>query len=152
MAVSKTSTRVRRRRVRAPRYLYRIIPFTYAVEMFERRELSMACPSSWEDPYEALSEFSDPLAFFAQCWCKDSVSDAMWRIYSPDRQSVRIKVSRLNLNMQVRAGLLQQQGRFQLHMGEVEYLKTDEFQKRLALLRNDGRADPVSGLLSFFVK
>lgn len=34
---------------------------------------------------------------FAQCWCMNGVSDAMWRIYSPNNLSVRIRTTRTKL-------------------------------------------------------
>src|SRR5688572_1778461 len=73
--------------------LYRIMRFERVVQIFESRSIFFAHPSTWEDPYE--TQVKHPLAnqVFGQCWCTRGVSDAMWRIYSPDRMGVRISTT-----------------------------------------------------------
>lgn len=63
----------------------RILPFEYAVNLFESNELFFSKPSSWDDPYEKLNDYSNDKhtrVILAQCWCKTGYSDAMWRIFS----------------------------------------------------------------------
>jgi Protein of unknown function (DUF2971) len=79
------------------RYLYRIMPFEHVVDLFESRELFFASPSSWDDPYERILQHKRASHIFAQCWGTRAVSDAMWRIYSPNRTSVRIRTTRPRL-------------------------------------------------------
>jgi hypothetical protein len=67
------------------------------VDLFETQQLYFAPPSSWEDPYERVLQHKRSDRFFAQCWSKKSVSDAMWRIYSPERTGIRIRTSREKL-------------------------------------------------------
>lgn len=112
------------------KFLYRILPFRYLVEIFEKRALSFSCPRSWEDPYESVNDHKILASVFAQCWCRLSVSDAMWRIYSADRLSVRIKTTLGRLRAQVRAGL-SDTDRFQYEMREVDYKRTTEVEKVL---------------------
>ncbi len=81
--------------------LYRIISFERLVDIFKKEELFFAHPSSWEDPYETRLIHKKSNLFFAQCWCKYGVSDAMWRIYSPDKLSVRIRTTREKLATQL---------------------------------------------------
>ncbi|HTN62581.1 MAG TPA: DUF2971 domain-containing protein [Devosia sp.] len=81
----------------ASSYLYRITKFSTLVDMFESEALYFASPSSWEDPYERVLKHKKSDLFFAQCWSKKSVSDAMWRIYSTDRYGIRIRTSREKL-------------------------------------------------------
>jgi hypothetical protein len=61
--------------------------------MLKTDEWHFAHPSTWEDPYEI--RIKNPLSdeLFAQCWCRNGVSDAMWRIYSQDKLGVRIRVN-----------------------------------------------------------
>lgn len=63
----------------------RILPFEYAVNLFQNNELFFSKPSSWDDPYEKLNDYSNEKhtrVMLAQCWCKTGYSDAMWRIFS----------------------------------------------------------------------
>lgn len=78
-------------------YLYRIMPLRHVVDLFESRELHFASPESWDDPYEKILRHKGSSFAFAQCWCTRAVSDAMWRIYSPDRTAVRIRSTRAKL-------------------------------------------------------
>lgn len=73
------------------------MPFEHVVDMFESRELFLASPSTWEDPYEQVLQHKRASHIFAQCWGTRAVSDAMWRIYSPNRTSVRIRTTRPKL-------------------------------------------------------
>jgi len=66
-------------------YLYHILPFHRLVEVFETRQLYFSSPTTWDDPYEETVAGNLVNWVSAQCWCKLGVSDAMWRIYSPDR-------------------------------------------------------------------
>lgn len=95
-------------------YLYRIIRFEYLFDLFETTELFFARPQSWDDPYESRLEHPSMNDIFGQCWCRDGVSDAMWRIYSPNHTGVRIKVKQSILSKQLdeskpKIDLLQQQ-------------------------------------------
>jgi hypothetical protein len=78
-------------------YLYRIIRFEHLVDMFENSVLYFSRPSAWDDPYELRIDHPAMNEVFAQCWCRRGVSDAMWRIYSPNHFGVRIKVRRPKL-------------------------------------------------------
>ena len=77
--------------------LYRITKFSNVVDMFETNSLYFGSPSKWDDPYERVLKHRKSNLFFAQCWSKKSVSDAMWRIYSHDRYGIRIRTSREKL-------------------------------------------------------
>lgn len=78
-------------------YLYRIVSFSRAIDLFESQELHLVSPSQWDDPFEMLLKHKRSHALFAQCWSKRAVSDAMWRVYSPNRQSVRLRTTRQKL-------------------------------------------------------
>ncbi|MBI5721275.1 MAG: DUF2971 domain-containing protein [Burkholderiales bacterium] len=78
-------------------YLYRIVSYSRALDLFSSRELHLASPRQWCDPFETLLRHRRSHGLFAQCWCKKSVSDAMWRIYSQDQRSVRLRTTRAKL-------------------------------------------------------
>ena len=78
------------------------------VEMVQSQSLNFVLPSTWDDTKEnhflhkwmdsLTSEYHKFFAFllenrmYAQSWTKLSESDAMWRIYSFDKKSLRIKI------------------------------------------------------------
>lgn len=87
--------------------IYRILSMERLVEIIQKQELVMPKINSWEDKYEnfflksnlsiegeeiiGLKEDSE--LYFGQCWSFIEDSDAMWRIYSIDKQGIRIKTT-----------------------------------------------------------
>lgn len=86
--------------------LFRIIPFDVLIHMLNEKKNTLVRTSKWEDTYEnfllkenfvlkgnnhSLEKISELI--FGQCWTTRLSSDAMWRIYSPDKKSVRIKTT-----------------------------------------------------------
>ena len=67
--------------------------------MFRRNALTLVSTSRWDDPFEnqildTFTELSDVLerrrSLVGQCWSMTPESDAMWRIYAPAKNGVRI--------------------------------------------------------------
>lgn len=89
--------------------LYQILPWRYAKSIIQNRRLRFNNISkAWEDPFELFlyKEIVDvegrPLGksmtswaqrYYGQCWSMSRDTDAMWRIYSQDKHSVRIKTN-----------------------------------------------------------
>ena len=86
--------------------LYRIIPFDSLLQMLNEKKNTLVNTSLWEDSYEnfmlknrflvngndyTLDNITDK--WYGQCWTTKMSSDALWRIYSPDKKSVRIKTT-----------------------------------------------------------
>lgn len=87
--------------------VYRIFPLKRVQELFTNKELVLVNPSKWDDPFEnflltcsgvtddgtlvSLQSLAD--SWFGQCWTTNSDTDAMWRIYSGDQKSVRVKTT-----------------------------------------------------------
>lgn len=83
--------------------IYRIFTLERGLEAVVEKKLSLARPHRWEDPYEnalyhrqvqttqseAVSLDSLRNCLYAQCWTEDGNSDALWRIYSPDKNGFR---------------------------------------------------------------
>ncbi|EKO3656987.1 DUF2971 domain-containing protein [Vibrio metschnikovii] len=87
-------------------YIYRTIPLNRLYELFQDRENTLVKPSLWEDTFEnfvlktklrdkqnQVIEYNIHDRMYGQCWTQERASDAMWRIYSPDKQSVRIRTT-----------------------------------------------------------
>jgi hypothetical protein len=88
------------------RSIYRIVEFKRFQQIFEGRSNTLVSPALWEDPFENFilkcpivlvtgeighAGFRDQ--YFGQCWTLKSASDAMWRIYSHDKQGIRIRTT-----------------------------------------------------------
>lgn len=86
--------------------IYRVFSIERLLEIFTSKALVLVKPSKWDDPFEnfilkSKMEFVDgeqaDIAFanqiFGQCWSLLSESDAMWRIYSPDKHGVKVKTT-----------------------------------------------------------
>jgi len=122
-------------RGKSDQFLYRIIRFDRLVQMLQTNLWHFAHPSAWEDPYETHITNSLSNTLFAQCWCRQGVSDAMWRIYSQDKLGVRIRTTEEKLTI----ALLQATTKRELgfRTGKVRYVNELEYVGRAARIRAD---------------
>jgi hypothetical protein len=119
------------------RHIYRIIPQRRFFELFRTHEQSLARPASWPDPFEnfirnSTAHYPDgramPLscsAFFAQCWSLQKVSDALWQIYAPKRDGVRIRTT-INRLVESLCTAVPPNARDRCFIGKVRYLSGAE--------------------------
>lgn len=86
------------------KHIYRIVSIERLFELFENRQNVLVKPKKWQDPFEnfilraetrlqtgQLARFAFHDQFYGQCWTLQSASDAMWRIYSPAGDAVRVR-------------------------------------------------------------
>ncbi len=86
--------------------VYRIFSFSRLQELFQEKKLALVKPRLWEDPFENFilnstgtlpdgREFTigNRDSFYGQCWSLTKESDAMWRIYSPEKNGVKVKTT-----------------------------------------------------------
>ncbi len=85
--------------------IYRIENVERVVEILKTNLLTLVSTAKWEDPFEnfllsakmkvggQIFTFADHARFYGSCWTRKGSSDAMWRIYSPDKQAVRLRTS-----------------------------------------------------------
>src|SRR5208337_1102621 len=87
--------------------IYRVFPIRWFRDMVETKTMGLARPSRWDDPFEnfylkckvrlATGEIGSlkliASKWYGQCWTKNRESDAMWRIYSPDKCGVRVSTT-----------------------------------------------------------
>lgn len=123
-------------------YLYRILPFNRLVQILKTDHWYFAHPSEWDDPFEVRRKTVLSPHLFAQCWCGTAVSDAMWRIYSPNGLGARVRVSRQTLKEKLKQ--VAKANSLQFHVQNVKYLK----QSELAELEG-GWIEPDSDGISF---
>jgi len=115
--------------------LYRILSFDQAVQIFESEELHLAHPSTWEDPYEVRLQHEASHKLFGQCWCTRGVSDAMWRIYSPNHLGVRISTSTRKLKAALASGAKSMGGT--LRLGDVEYKNQHDINLEMRAIQSE---------------
>ncbi|MEY1161166.1 DUF2971 domain-containing protein [Providencia manganoxydans] len=87
--------------------IYRIFSIERFKEMIKTNELGLVRPSMWEDPYENfflktqvdfgngdLASLEDiEKTWYGQCWTQNEDTDAMWRIYSREKDGIRVKTT-----------------------------------------------------------
>lgn len=115
------------------RPIYRIISFERLVDLFRTQKLVLAHPTKWGDPFEThviganfkrgnvILDRAHRHVIHGQCWTRKSVSDALWRIYSPEKNAVRIKTTPRLLG-QALDGALSRTPRSKWFVGRVTYL------------------------------
>jgi len=116
------------------RYIYRIVSVERLFELFENRQNVLVKPKKWDDPFEnfilrarmklqtgQFAQFSFHDQFYGQCWTLQTASDAMWRIYSPDRSAVRIR-STIRTVAESLSLTLGDRAQIQAFIGKVRYL------------------------------
>lgn len=119
--------------------IYRILSVHRLIEMFNSERLTLISPRVWEDPRENFIlnatfrsggkavDFRAPKSLFAQCWMTTAVSDAMWRIYSPDNQGVRIRTTIRKLIKSLSGSVQHPENR--AFIGKVKYFPESRLPK-----------------------
>ncbi|NAT64437.1 hypothetical protein CU664_14655 [Pseudomonas syringae pv. actinidifoliorum] len=134
-------------RISESQYLYRIMRFDHAIQVL-KGELFFAHPSQWEDPYEMHIKHSYDHAIFAQCWTTVSMSDAMWRIYSPGFLGVRLRTRVSKLARVMQTYTASNKG-FRRRLERVKYMGQMDYKKETAhieiLMRDSDLSSPSLG-------
>ncbi len=83
--------------------VYRIVDYDRLVQVLKTGKNSFVRTFLWDDPFENLltnSEFNKKRGYsissmkyytYAQCWSFSEENDLLWRTYSPNKESVRLK-------------------------------------------------------------
>lgn len=124
--------------------VYRVIPVFRLLELLKTKQNVLVRPKLWDDPFEnyilkatatlpsgekGRFGFRDEL--YGQCWTLDRESDAMWRIYSSDKSSVRIR-SRINLLFKSLYSEVDDLPGLSVFVGKVKYESQKSMIKKLA--------------------
>ncbi|RZG72281.1 DUF2971 domain-containing protein [Acinetobacter sp. WCHAc060025] len=83
--------------------IYRIMPIHRFLQLLEEKKLTLVKPKKWDDPFENTllnctfetsdgekGSFSAKNSVYGQCWTFHRETDAMWRIYSHNKDGVRV--------------------------------------------------------------
>src|SRR5919106_3025820 len=81
--------------------LYRVFRLSRFLQLLNDRQNTLVRPALWEDPWEEWwSQFlrkrlnmSMPGDVFGQCWTAVEESDAMWRVYAPLGDGVKVSTT-----------------------------------------------------------
>lgn len=134
--------------------IYRIMPVHRLLECFQKKQLVLVPPKKWDDPFENLllsakvylstGETGDlqPIRdkIYGQCWTRHRETDAMWRIYSADKNGAKVKSTPRKLLDALKASDTQFRD-IQCFVGRVSYMKQDDLVstlKGLALFNPNG--------------
>lgn len=114
--------------------IYRIISVQRLEELFSTGFNVLVNPGKWDDPFEnfilkskirfdtgEIGEIGFCDDYYGQCWTLHKASDAMWRIYSPDNNGVRIRTTIRKLAGSLSANLDVWKNS-QCFIGKVQYL------------------------------
>ena len=125
--------------------IHRIFPFERFVDLLRANQLTLAKPHRWDDQFENpfnshildqstgrtvhASEFET--STFAQCWSTLDESDAMWRIYSPDKRSILVSVNARELLSSATFEFGIGYPFERLYLGKVRYFPEQEIRENL---------------------
>jgi len=118
--------------------IYRIFPIHRVLEVFSRQKNVLVNPDLWDDPFENYFGKSEILglglakkdvqalqsSWYGQCWTLTSESDAMWRIYSPNKDGVRVSTTVRKLLIDFTAKSHERWGYASHFIGAVKYMNS----------------------------
>lgn len=148
--------------------IYKYIPLKYLLVLLKEKKLIINPVSSWEDPYENFllkQKFIKPgesegssfvtienltKGFYGMSWTLQNESDSLWRIYSPDKLSIKISTTVEDL---VRI-VVSDDDKWGVWMNKVNYKTEDEITEWLSNLKSINDYEQFVGKIgeSFFIK
>ncbi len=136
------------------KFVYRIVSFDRLLQLFTTNTNVLINPKKWEDPFEnfilkspikllngEIVKYSLHQCVYGQCWTQDKASDAMWRIYSPQKDGFRIRTTARKLLTSV-LDATPSHSRTSAYLGKVSYLSEKELIKYANGIFDD---DGISG-------
>ena len=128
--------------------LYRIMDYHHVVQLFKTKKLYFSHPSRWEDPYEKRLKHPISQMLYAHCWCTKSMSDAMWRIFSKNQTSIRIRTTRFKLFEVMHDFCKASNKQYKRRVTPLTYLTTPRLEKKtlelVKVLREADEKDAIS--------
>ena len=140
--------------------IYRVMPAHRLFEIFESKQLTLVQPGKWDDPFEnlilkglingVLERFPASKVFrndiFGQCWTLQRESDAMWRIYSQDKNGVRVRCTIRTILESIHQ--FNPDANFNsIFIGKVEYLTQKDLISKLMLVEDIYGREAAKSLL-----
>lgn len=123
-------------------HAYRTISYDRLIELFETKQNTLVKPSLWDDTFENFAlksklrdetgryiEYDIHDRMYGQCWTLEKSSDAMWRIYSSEKNGIRIRTTIDQLLDSLCLATIDRKS-CEHCIGKVEYLREVELVKR----------------------
>jgi len=120
--------------------IYRVMSINRLIDMLENKENALVKPELWDDPFENFIlnipitdkngiTSKSPLRkrAYGQCWTKTTESDAIWRIYAPHHDGVKIRTTVKKLHKSLHEAQ-SKNANISSYIGEVKYYKNDEIE------------------------
>lgn len=132
--------------------IYRIFPTGRLLQILTTKKLTLVKPHKWDDPFEnallksqfqvgdELGDFAAKDSVYGQCWTQHRETDAMWRIYSQNKDGVRLSTTPRKLLEALKSNA----GKFadvKCFIGKVQYQTKDkiiESFKDIDLMNTNG--------------
>lgn len=123
--------------------IYRIMPIYRFLQLLEEKKLTLVKPKKWDDPFEnallncafetsngEIGVFSAKDSIYGQCWTFHRETDAMWRIYSHDKDGVRVSTTPRKLLTALQAAEPTSHN-LRCFIGKVSYLSKKNLLEKL---------------------
>jgi hypothetical protein len=138
--------------------IFRVFSCCRFVETLANRRLTLVKPKLWDDPFEnfilqsrfrlregTIIKLAASEQLYGQCWSRTKESDAMWRIYAPDKDGVKVRTTLTKLGNALWASCVSQP-EISCFVGQVRYLSRLKLSGNLsALLNVDNALSDTSG-------
>ena len=123
--------------------IYRIMPIHRFLQLLEEKKLTLVKPKKWDDPFEnallnctfetpdgEAGSFAAKDFVYGQCWTFHPETDAMWRIYSHDKDGVRVSTTPGKLLTALQKSV-QERHNLKCFIGKVSYLSKKKLLEKL---------------------
>ncbi|MHB8094103.1 MAG: DUF2971 domain-containing protein [Candidatus Aminicenantales bacterium] len=124
--------------------IYRVIPINRLIGIFVNGLNTITKPRLWNDPFEnfimrgkgklrdgTVVDYGMKDSLFGQCWTLHRESDAMWRIYSPDSNGVKIRTTVRKLYNSLYNSIPSPKRDVSCFIGKVRYLNRRAIKRYL---------------------
>ncbi|WP_202943041.1 DUF2971 domain-containing protein [Alteromonas macleodii] len=132
--------------------IYRIMTVDRLLDMFETKTNVLVKPCLWDDPFENFL-FNTPMVHkngteyvsilrdraYGQCWSLNVESDAMWRIYAPEKNGVKIQTTISSLYNSLYQGTARYP-RISCFIGKVDYHPKSKLTALAKQVRDNGKS------------
>ena len=135
--------------------IFRVFPVSRLLQLFSTRQLTLLPPEVWDDPFENVVLRHELFRFlkvrlYGQCWtANQEETDALWRIYSPEKSGVRVRSTVEKLFFAI-ADIKEQFAFLKYWIGKVQYLSEGVLKAQLedpAILQDFAVGRGAAGLV-----
>lgn len=116
------------------------------IEILKDKQLTLVKPHKWDDPFEnallksafdvsgEIVGFEAKDSVYGQCWTQHRETDAMWRIYSHDKNGIRLSTTPRKLLDALKASVTNRHPELSCFIGKVQYKYKSDLIKALGAI------------------